>query len=121
MSASYGHQFYVIDGDWVSTQIVMSHEDKSHAQMEYHAPISHCWLSDKISPIYDKDGDVDVVKHGCAVDTKRTIVYDSPLPHVTRFAWRTDLKPNFEIPIYLHCEVRSSQKTGYWGEVVHLD
>ena len=112
MSASYGHQFYVIDGDWVSTQIVMSHRDKSHAQMDgIKTSISHCWLSDMVSPIWNpNEGHVEVVKHGCSVDEQRAIVYDSALAHVNRFAWRTDLTDDKfrDMPLYLHCEVRRS-------------
>ena len=49
MTASTGQQFYVIEDDWVSSQIVLTHSSNQLKELTASITIEECWISDKIS------------------------------------------------------------------------
>ena len=111
MTASTGQQFYVIEDDWVSSQIVLTHSSNQLKELTASITIEECWISDKISTLKDSSSQR-IIYRACPVNEQKTLVYQSTVPFVSRFAWRSDIRTNSD-PFYLHCEVSSLQYSGY--------
>ena len=110
MTASTGQQFYVIENDWISSQIVLTHSIDQLNELTASITIEECWISDKVSTLKDSSSQR-IIYRSCPINEQKTLVYQSTVPFVSRFAWRSDITTNSD-PFYVHCEVRSLQYSG---------